>query len=93
MGDWDGDGTDTFAVRRGNAYHIKNSISGGPADRVVYYGKAGDEVVVGDWDGTGGDTLAVRRGNVYHVKNSPRVPARPTSWRSTRSSSTRTESS
>ena len=61
MGDWDGDGRDTFAVRRGNAYYVKDSISDGPADRVVFYGRADDQVLVGDWDGDGRDTFAVRR--------------------------------
>jgi len=70
VGDWDGDGVDTFAVRRGSVYHFKNSVSSGAADAVVPYGRAGDAVMVGDFDGDGGDTLAVRRGPEYHVKNS-----------------------
>ncbi|WP_277725200.1 beta-L-arabinofuranosidase domain-containing protein [Bifidobacterium catulorum] len=40
---------DSLAVRRGNVYYIKNSISGGPADRVIGYGKPGDTVLVGKW--------------------------------------------
>ncbi|WP_168202718.1 hypothetical protein [Georgenia wutianyii] len=70
VGDWDGNGTDTLALRRGATFHIRNSNSGGPADRVVTYGRPGDVVLVGDWDGDGKDTFAVRRGAVYHVKNS-----------------------
>ena len=70
VGDWNGDGTDTPAVRRGNQYHVKNSLDGGRADVVVPYGRALDEVLAGDWDGDGVDTLAVRRGSEYHVKNS-----------------------
>ncbi len=72
VGDWDGNATDTLAVRRGATYHFRNSLSGGPADRVVTYGRAGDTVLMGDWDGDGVDTPAVRRGNEYHVKNSLR---------------------
>jgi len=72
VGDWNGSGTDTLAVRRGATYHVRNSLSGGPADRVVTYGRAGDTVLMGDWDGDGVDTPAVRRGNEYHVKNSLR---------------------
>ncbi|WP_176554756.1 hypothetical protein, partial [Georgenia sp. 311] len=60
-GDWDGNGTDTLAVRRGSEYHIKNSMTAGVADRVVVYGRAGDSVTVGDWDGNGTDTLGVHR--------------------------------
>ncbi|WP_170037141.1 PD40 domain-containing protein [Georgenia soli] len=69
-GDWDGDGVDTFAVRRGNAYHLRNTNTSGPADKIIIYGKANDEVFVGDWDGNGTDTLAVRRGSVFYVRNS-----------------------
>ena len=38
VGDWDGDGTDTLAVRRGNRYFVKNSIGTGVADYDFYYG-------------------------------------------------------
>lgn len=70
VGDWDGDGVDTVATRVGNTFHIRNSNSYGPADRVVPYGRVGDTVLVGDWNGDGVDTFAVRRGKEYHVKNS-----------------------
>ena len=70
VGDWNGDGIDTLAVRRGNQFHISNSLNGGAADLVIGYGTAHDEVLVGDWDGDGIDTLAVRRGNVYLIRNS-----------------------
>src|SRR5690606_32440089 len=59
----------TLGVRRGSTYHLKNSISGGVADQVVTYGRAGDDVLVGDWDGDGRDTLGVHRGNVFYAKN------------------------
>jgi hypothetical protein len=61
VGDWDGDGKDTLAVRRGNTYYIKNSLAGGVADQTVIYGRATDTVLVGDWDGNGTSTLGVRR--------------------------------
>jgi hypothetical protein len=70
VGDWDGNGTDTPMVRRGNSFFARNSASTGPADVVFAYGDPGDTVLVGDWDGNGSDTLAVRRGNGYFVKNS-----------------------
>ncbi|SDM36450.1 hypothetical protein SAMN04487766_10214, partial [Actinomyces ruminicola] len=41
------DGVDTLAVRRGGTYYIKNSISGGQADRVIVYGRPSDTVLVG----------------------------------------------
>jgi hypothetical protein len=69
VGDWDGNGTDTLMVRRGNTFHVRNSATSGPADVLFSYGDRGDTVLVGDWDGDGTDTLAVRRGNRYFVKN------------------------
>lgn len=69
VGDWDGNGTDTLALRRGNTFYINNGHDG-TADRVIHYGRPGDVILVGDWDGDGVDTFAVRRGKTYHVKNS-----------------------
>ncbi|MDO4888967.1 MAG: bifunctional UDP-sugar hydrolase/5'-nucleotidase [Actinomycetaceae bacterium] len=70
MGDWDGDGVDTPAVKRGNRFFIKNSLGGGQADESFQYGHNDDVALVGDWDGDGKDTIAVRRGNDIHIKNS-----------------------
>ncbi|MEE6289035.1 CAP domain-containing protein [Georgenia sp. MJ173] len=70
VGDWNGSGADTLAVRRGATYHVKNDLSGGGADQVITYGRDGDTVLMGDWDGDGVDTPAVRRGDSYHLKNS-----------------------
>jgi hypothetical protein len=69
-GDWDGNGTDTLMVRRGNAFYASNTNTGGQADTVFAYGRPGDTVLAGDWNGDGTDTLAVRRGNIYYIKNS-----------------------
>ncbi|MGC5627001.1 metallophosphoesterase [Georgenia sp. Z1344] len=69
VGDWDGDGSDTLAVRRGNAYFLSNSLYGGDADVELTFGRSGDTVLVGDWDGDGVDSFAVRRGNSYFLTN------------------------
>lgn len=69
VGDWDGDGTDTIALRDGRTFAIRNSNTSGTPDQFVTYGRAADEVFVGDWDGDGIDTFAVRRGNAFHIKN------------------------
>jgi hypothetical protein len=61
VGDFEGDGTDTVAWRRGNEYKLGTCR--------VLFGGVNDEVLVGDWDGDGRDTLAVRRGNVIHLTN------------------------
>lgn len=70
VGDWNGNGVDTLAVRRGATYHFSNRLAGGDADRVVTYGRATDTVLMGDWNGNGIDTPVVRRGSTYHFKNS-----------------------
>jgi lysophospholipase L1-like esterase len=80
VGDWDGNGTDTLAVRRGSNFFVRNDMSTGAADYVFEYGDPGDDVLVGNWDGDTSpadahyplttDTLMVRRGNHYFVKNS-----------------------
>ncbi len=76
VGDWDGDGVDTIAVRRGTKYYFLNTTmenlsDGGEytAEKVLSYGKSTDEVLVGDWDGDGMDTLCVVRDNVYYFTN------------------------
>jgi hypothetical protein len=61
VGDWNGNGHDTLAVRRGAQYFIRNTIAPGQADITVVYGRPDDRVLVGDWDSDGQDTLGVRR--------------------------------
>jgi len=72
VGDWDGNGNDTLAIRRGAAYYVKNSVIGGDADVVFTYGRPSDVTLAGDWDGDGVDTFALQRGRTYHVTNSLR---------------------
>jgi hypothetical protein len=72
VGDWDGDGIDTLAVRRGYTYYVSNSPSGGATSYSFGYGSAKDVVLVGDWNGDGVDTLGVRRGNSYYLTDNPR---------------------
>lgn len=67
VGDWDGDGVDTLAVRRGSTFLFTNSSGGGAAEFSVTVGRGTDDVLVGDWDGDGRDSLALRRGNTYYV--------------------------
>jgi hypothetical protein len=69
VGDWNDDGKDSLAVRRGNHYFVKNDITTGYSDSDFFYGDPSDKVIVGDWDGDGLDTLTVRRGNQYLVAN------------------------
>lgn len=69
-GDWNGDGKDGVAIRRGNVYYFRDALISGPAIRSLTFGLAGDRVLVGDWDGNGTDTLAVRRGATFIFRNS-----------------------
>lgn len=68
VGDWDGDGVRTLAVRYGNVYYLNNSWDA-TADFTVAYGDHNSEVLAGDWDGDGDETLGVRYGNVYYLDN------------------------
>lgn len=69
-GDWDGDGKDTLAVRRGVVTYYKNKLAGGVADNYFYFGRPDDLPLVGDWDGDGKDTIALQRGTTFFVNNS-----------------------
>jgi peptidoglycan/xylan/chitin deacetylase (PgdA/CDA1 family) len=69
-GDWDGDGTVTPGVVRGNTWYLRNSTTTGPADIVFSYGGASDRVITGDWDGNGTWTPGVVRGNRWYLRNS-----------------------
>ena len=71
VGDWDGDGKDTVALRKGGQFAFSNaSPASGTPKFTLAWGLATDTVLVGDWNGDGKDTLAIRRGNSYHIKNS-----------------------
>jgi hypothetical protein len=70
VGDWDGDGVDTFGFRTGRTFALKNSLAAGPPDVTFSSGLATDEVLVGDWNGDGRDTLGLRRGRTFYLKNS-----------------------
>jgi len=70
IGDWDGNGTQTVGVRRGNRFLLRNSNSGGFASRDFRFGRSGDVPLIGDWDGDGVDTVGVRRGNRFFLRNS-----------------------
>jgi hypothetical protein len=68
VGDWDGDGTDTVGVRRGQTIELTNGHDS-TREVLLAYGRADDQIVVGDWNGDGRDTLGVRRGNILYLRN------------------------
>ncbi|WP_194949018.1 GDSL-type esterase/lipase family protein [Actinomyces trachealis] len=78
LGDWDGDGVRTYAVRVGSrvVFYNRNETAA-PVYATVSLGRATDEVLVGDWDGQGRETLALRRGTT--VVTQQRLTATATS--------------
>lgn len=69
VGDWDGDGKATPAIKRGNVYFFDNNNDGyvdGPGDATYSWGKPTDQVFVGKWNGTN-DGIALKRGNEYFL--------------------------
>jgi peptidoglycan/xylan/chitin deacetylase (PgdA/CDA1 family) len=69
-GDWDGNGSITPGVVRGNIWYLRNTMGAGSPDITFGYGRAADAVVIGDWDGNGTDTPGVVRGNIWYLRNS-----------------------
>lgn len=65
VGDWDGDGDDTPAIRRGNRYFIDYGHDG-DVDVEFGFGLSSDQHLVGDWDGDGDDDIALKRGERYY---------------------------
>ncbi|MFT7473449.1 MAG: hypothetical protein ACI81L_000364 [Verrucomicrobiales bacterium] len=63
MGDWNGDGTWTVGVVRGNQWLLRNKNSSGPADYNFTFGNPGDIPVVGDWNGDGVFGIGMREAN------------------------------
>lgn len=68
-GDFDGDGDDDLAVRRGSCVLIDLDGAGNTHEREICFGNgnAEDGHLVGDWDGDGDDELVVRRNHCLHV--------------------------
>ncbi|HET8867858.1 MAG TPA: polysaccharide deacetylase family protein [Agrococcus sp.] len=71
MGDWNDDGSRTPGVFRAGTWHLRNSLSAGPADIVVSFGRDGDLPVVGDWDGDGRTGIGIVRRGTWHLRGTP----------------------
>ena len=61
VGDWDGNGTDTFGVYRDGTFLLRNSNTLGFANITVAFGSPGDQPIAGDWNNDGVDTIGVYR--------------------------------
>ena len=70
VGDWDGNGTTTIGIYRGNTFYLRNENTIGFATIVFAFGQAGDQPIAGDWDGDGLDTIGIYRGNTFYLRNS-----------------------
>jgi hypothetical protein len=75
VGDWDGDGVDTFLLRSGARYRGSNTVSPDLTAIDSVFEDPDSQVYVGDWDGDGKDTLAVRKGNQFSISNTLGQPA------------------
>jgi SpoIID/LytB domain protein len=70
--DWNGEGTDTPAVRRLDTFYIRNSFSASAPVTTVRIGVPGDIAICGDWNGNGIDTVGVYRPSTstFYLSNS-----------------------
>ena len=72
VGDWDGNGTTTVGIYRGNTFFLRNENTIGFATIVFDFGQVGDQPIAGDWDGDGVDTIGVIRPSLsqFFLRNS-----------------------
>lgn len=73
-GDFDGDGVDSFGMRRlsNGTVFLRNALSEGPADVTFSFGDAGDVVLAGSWEQDAAtDTVGLyRRSNAtFYLRN------------------------
>ena len=70
MGDWNGDGTWTVGVVRGNRWFLRDENTAGPPQYDFTFGNPGDIPVVGDWNGNGVFGIGMREANLrrWHLR-------------------------
>ena len=73
MCDWNGDGTDTVGLYRGQSgfLYLRQTNTQGVADLEIFFGIPEDKPVCGDWNGDGVDTVGVYRPseNRFYLRN------------------------
>jgi hypothetical protein len=74
IGDWDGNGSQTYGVFRAGMWYLSNKLGGRVADLTRSYGNVGDRPIVGDWNGDGIQTIGVHRGNQFFLSDSNASP-------------------
>jgi N-acetylmuramoyl-L-alanine amidase-like protein len=78
VGDWDGDGTHTVGVIRGNQLLLRNTNGAGRPDLAFRFAGSSDRFTFGDWDGDGTWTPAVVRNGRWYLRNANTTgPAAP----------------
>ncbi len=65
VGDFDGNGTVTWGLRRGDTYYRGGNT--GSDYMVSQFGSSTDTLVLGDWNGDGSTDLGVQRGNKVYL--------------------------
>ena len=68
FGDWNGDGSASPGVVRGNQWILSNVNQAGGGEGSFVFGDPGDIPVVGDWVGDGISRPGVVRGNVWFLR-------------------------
>lgn len=69
IGDWNGDGKDTLAIRNGAEITIYDDLAGTNATNKFLFWNPTDTVVSGDWDGDGKDSFGVVDGHHFYLRN------------------------
>jgi hypothetical protein len=81
VGDWDGNGSQTYGVFRAGMWYLSNTLGGRAPDLARSYGQAGDRPIVGDWNGDGIQTIGVQRGSQFLLSDSNASPLATYSFR------------
>lgn len=61
VGDWDGDGVDTYAIKRNNVYFLDDDWIPGGFRHVRKFGRSSDIGIAGDWNKDGRDWIGFIR--------------------------------
>src|SRR5690606_14762086 len=62
------DGVDGLAVVRGGTWHLRDTLSTGPGERSISYGRLGDIPVAGRFTAGKADGIGVIRDGMWHLR-------------------------
>jgi len=69
IGDWNGDGIDTLAIRNGAEMTIYDDLAGTNATQEFLFWGPDDTVISGDWNGDGKDSFGIVSGHHFYLRN------------------------